>query len=944
MTTTPTPPSPAPRVHAGDPSNITLSGQTIERVQQQLASKPADWLSVGSESEIREYVNEHHVETGDKLLAEVDAFCETHPVRNKDGLVMRIPKEGAAGHLVARTSVFVYDLPELPPTAFITPSNRIFFHASFLERMLAERHIPGCVHDPFRFVLRHEAEHGLRQHFERFTKESPRLVNLAGDMVINLSICISDCVETLRKANPKFKLPVTDTRSSPEWRKLRDTFENYLKGVAPSIKDGIGFSMESFDKYALMSTREVLARMKTEVPERKADDPSRKVDVRDVMEGVAQDMERLASHPMTLHRAQAGYVPGDPLYNPNDLSALCPILAEDVRRAGETLSGQPTSANKHNPSPSSSAGVSGTYTAPMPFQAMVDVLGRLRSFDGSMEYSTWLDEDHRTHANGNPLGGGQVNTGDTWIDSMFPSERLRTALDLIRQVLANNLSPSASQGPSAEKSIDIHNPYHQPQGAPGNQGQSQQGADGQSKASAGEGGEGGQQKPGSDAGGNDAGAGTPQQGATAAEQARSQASGSDAKASTAGQPQPAGTNKQEAGQPGAQAGQQGAQAGQGNSLQGAAPSIEVGQTATPNASLGKVTDTLNEHQLTSEELGKILKQGDYEDAIKRIGVHSDDISIEESRAADQSRRTLEEIKSQSKALSASGGPPMPGGHCAEAAYQEMEQYYKPIFSLAGVLGEAMEPGLGTREMSDNPHALMSSPMWDEVGLTGMYLPADIIAKQDRSMVVFVVDTSGSVSDDLLTRFYSEIYANVQAMEQNPAAPEVILVGADTTARNIQVVTEESASDFLSKAITVGGRGGTDFTAATLSVLEQFASGRPLEGRQVQSIVYFTDGGDAPPNSQVLHKAAEAAGMELPPMLYIIPEQYRSDRFCAAVSDVARVVYYDEETLRELGTTVEIDLQELQDAIQAKDAMKVDDNLKSGALRSDLKSSTRGPRP
>ena len=85
-------------------------------------------------------------------------------------------------------------------------------------------------------------------------------------------------------------------------------------------------------------------------------------------------------------------------------------------------------------------------------------------------------------------------------------------------------------------------------------------------------------------------------------------------------------------------------------------------------------------------------------------------------------------------------------------------------------------------------------------------------------------------------------------------------------------------------------------------------------------------------------------MELPPMLYIIPEQYRSDRFCAAVSDGARVVYYDEETLRELGTTVEIDLQELQDAIQAKDAMKVDDNLKSGALRSDLKSSTRGPRP
>ena len=78
---------------------------------------------------------------------------------------------------------------------------------------------------------------------------------------------------------------------------------------------------------------------------------------------------------------------------------------------------------------------------------------------------------------------------------------------------------------------------------------------------------------------------------------------------------------------------------------------------------------------------------------------------------------------------------MPGGHCAEAAYQEMEQYYKPIFSLAGVLGEAMEPGLGTREMSDNPHALMSSPMWDEVGLTGMYLPADIIAKPFEPHVV-----------------------------------------------------------------------------------------------------------------------------------------------------------------------------------------------------------------
>lgn len=106
---------------------------------------------------------------------------------------------------------------------------------------------------------------------------------------------------------------------------------------------------------------------------------------------------------------------------------------------------------------------------------------------------------------------------------------------------------------------------------------------------------------------------------------------------------------------------------------------------------------------------------------------------------------------------------------------------------------------------------------------GLYLPA--LLSQETGPIVWATDTSGSVSDHLLKRFYSERQEVVRAC--NPS--QVVDIQADTRVTSYVVFEQGEA---LPVEIHVKGRGGTDFRP----VFDRVAK----EGLEPVCLVYLTD--------------------------------------------------------------------------------------------------------
>lgn len=158
---------------------------------------------------------------------------------------------------------------------------------------------------------------------------------------------------------------------------------------------------------------------------------------------------------------------------------------------------------------------------------------------------------------------------------------------------------------------------------------------------------------------------------------------------------------------------------------------------------------------------------------------------------------------------------------------------------------------------------------------GTYLPAE-----NQSVVIVIVDTSGSMSDEALHEVFSEAFGIVS--EEPLEAPQVRLYSADTVIRGEPLhLTPENWEDHV-EGLRAYGRGGTELQepleAALAAVREE---GRPLAG-----IVYFTDTYAEAPDF-------EALGEPLPSIVFIAP---RDDpgvtRFREAVQDYAEVLAID----------------------------------------------------
>lgn len=184
------------------------------------------------------------------------------------------------------------------------------------------------------------------------------------------------------------------------------------------------------------------------------------------------------------------------------------------------------------------------------------------------------------------------------------------------------------------------------------------------------------------------------------------------------------------------------------------------------------------------------------------------------------------------------GGKYPGAHIAEAAADYVSKLTKGklAWKLAlreAIFGDGMRFKYNSEEFGD--------PFFVEEieELVGVALPVgqDLPFKPDETVMV-LIDTSGSVADEDLRAFLSEVMELKMASNGfGDSATEVIVLSADTVLRGEPVeITDQNAEEYMSKGIKIYGRGGTDLAEP----IRQAAKLDMFKDKKIKSLVYFSD--------------------------------------------------------------------------------------------------------
>lgn len=337
-------------------------------------------------------------------------------------------------------------------------------------------------------------------------------------------------------------------------------------------------------------------------------------------------------------------------------------------------------------------------------------------------------------------------------------------------------------------------------------------------------------------------------------------------------------------------------------------------TSTP----GGVYDG-DDHVLTAEELADILNKAGLKDVADKLG-YNDLEKMDAEKAAAKAAVVSSVNKATEDKMRV--GSRYPGAHLVDYAVAQMNDFYRPVLNLRTAVKQLVaEAGRGFRYDHDEPWMVFHADPSD-IGVDSIndvpYMGSFIPGRHDKPLIIFLIDTSGSVNDNMLKRFVSEAVNAARENESGDTSPDVLIVFADTVCRGEPVfITTENYQEFLSNGINYGGRGGTNFTASVQNVFHMLKPGGALEGRKLDAMCYLTDTFDAPPDQQAIEETAVDVGLSRwPTMLFLAPKECYNEAFKVGVAPYADTIFFDKQEL-------EIDLEE------------VESNISSRGLRSDL---------
>ena len=119
-------------------------------------------------------------------------------------------------------------------------------------------------------------------------------------------------------------------------------------------------------------------------------------------------------------------------------------------------------------------------------------------------------------------------------------------------------------------------------------------------------------------------------------------------------------------------------------------------------------------------------------------------------------------------------------------------------------------------------------------------------------LVIAIDTSGSCSREVVSRFLSETYAILSRQENFFRRMKVYFIQCDCLVQDVAVIRNQEDWLAYEKKIRIWGRGGTDFTPVFGYVEKQR---QRKELRNLKALLYFTDGDGAYPTTPPEYETA-----------------------------------------------------------------------------------------
>jgi hypothetical protein len=246
------------------------------------------------------------------------------------------------------------------------------------------------------------------------------------------------------------------------------------------------------------------------------------------------------------------------------------------------------------------------------------------------------------------------------------------------------------------------------------------------------------------------------------------------------------------------------------------------------------------HSVPMEDLAKVLEDNPELSKVKdALGIPDKEDISKIGEIEQKSRlRDLADLQKAMQQKSQLGGK-YPGGHivAAEAERVKADTEGKMHYKL-GIRQFISGEGRQYVETFDVP-GLLSYVDNADMGLgdnEGVFVPEEIPAQPDAVGLV-LLDTSGSVQNEMLSEFLTEIMWLKRNKGEGDTASEIYVFSADTCLRGEpEPITEQNYLEVLDKGVSVYGRGGTDFSTP----LKQLMGTKIMKEKKVAFVLYFTD--------------------------------------------------------------------------------------------------------
>lgn len=255
------------------------------------------------------------------------------------------------------------------------------------------------------------------------------------------------------------------------------------------------------------------------------------------------------------------------------------------------------------------------------------------------------------------------------------------------------------------------------------------------------------------------------------------------------------------------------------------------------------------HLITPKDLIEALEEAGLYDVKDMLNLPDSDEIEEIGRVVQEAQDRQHEAIQKAASDAAKCGGKYPGQHIVDCAAEYLKNFGKArlTWKLAmrdAVLGDGMKFKGSFEHISDIANVKSVTK-----ALGNRLILPTILAHKSEEVVIVLVDTSGSVSDEDLRTFFAECFELKNASENGgDKASEVYIFSADTVARGEPIaITEDNVDELMSVGVKVFGRGGTDFGQSLRDVLDS----QIMKDKKPRSIVYFTDLYDNAPKAKDL---------------------------------------------------------------------------------------------